>query len=69
VASDRILGNARGGYARFLCSLVLLIAGGSAYVWSRCGGIFYILAAVGLAALAVTGMVRIRTLSDKGDHR
>lgn len=60
---DRLLGTARGPYAWFLCLGVLGLAAFALVGWFRWGGAFYLVAAIGFAALAVAGMVRLRKLS------
>ena len=67
--TDRILGNARGPYAWFLISLVLLMACGSAYGWFKWGEAIYLIGAVAMVAVAVAGMIRLRKLSHDSGPR
>jgi hypothetical protein len=63
MATDRLLGNARGGYAWFLCLVLLFWAGCSVYFWLNWGGVVYLVAAIALAAVAVAGIVRLRRIA------
>lgn len=69
MASDRILGNARGPYAWFLISMSLLLAVVSAVEWFRWGGILFAIGAVAIGGLAVAGIVRLRQLSARDGDR
>ena len=48
---------------------MLALAAASVVEWFRWGGIVFIIGAVALGALAVTGMVRLHRLSNENNER
>ena len=69
MTTDRLFGGAKGPWAWTMCGIVLALAVVSVVEWFRWGGIVFIIGAVALGVLSVTGMVRLRRLSNENNER
>lgn len=65
MATDRLFGGAKGPWAWAMCGIVLALAVVSVVEWFRWGGIVFIIGAVALGVLSVTGMVQLRRMPGK----
>lgn len=59
MTTDRLFGHAKGPWAWVMCGIVLALAVVSGVEWVRWGGGVFLIGAVALGGLALTGMAHL----------